>query len=94
MDSIDKKEASITEEHFFYRATKSLMCTGKDLLLFNIQQCQRFHFQTTSERPLMTECFCQKSNLGDLGGEDKVKDYCSTTLTPGIHYIVQSLWAI
>ncbi|KAF3857218.1 hypothetical protein F7725_009077 [Dissostichus mawsoni] len=29
--------------------------------------------QATSERPIMTECFCQKSNLGDLGGEDKVQ---------------------
>lgn len=64
---------------------------GEDLLPVNIQQCQRlsFHFQATSERPLMTECFCQNCNLEDLGDEDKVKDNTIVllSLTLGIHIL-------
>lgn len=52
------------------------MCMGKDLLLVNIQQCQKlsFHFQATGERPLITEYCCQNCKLGDVGGTDTVKD--------------------
>lgn len=34
----------------------------------------------------MTECFCQNCNLGDLGGEDEVKDntIVALSLTLGI----------
>lgn len=64
----------VIQGRFFYLATpKSLMCMGKEPLLVNIPRCQRLHFQATSERPLMTECFCPNCNQGELGGKHKVK---------------------
>lgn len=55
---------------FFYLATsKSLMCRGVKIYYLSTSNNVKdlsFHFQATSERPLMTECFCQNWNLGDF----------------------------
>lgn len=53
--SMNKNEAFITEK--IQEHVSSCMCLGQDRLLVDIQPCQRFRFQATSERPLMTECF-------------------------------------
>ena len=48
------------QEHFFISRHVKIYYS------VNIQQCQSFRFQATSERPLMTV-----NNLADLGGGGK-----------------------
>lgn len=58
LTNMNKNEASITEREVgnVLSCHTKVTCMGRDLLLVNIQQCQRlsFNFQATSERPLMS----------------------------------------
>ena len=76
---MSKNEASIVEEIrgniSFILPHQSHLCVWVKIYYTSTSNyVKSFQFQATSERPLMTECFCPNWNLRDLAGKDKVKD--------------------